>query len=184
VFFSQQPTTFETPPHNGPRLCAESPRSDRRWVPTSKGGWIVRGRDLLGEERFQMYHPSTSVFVLTPPPNRGLLFTYSSMEARHLRGRACLALIGSCRQKKIAQNGFGQSWMGWPSCLQMRSRQRSMRETSHRREAAGGTQRKSSGCASAWPKVRGAKPGSDLWRAAVRLAQPVRRNSEDPPGMR
>jgi hypothetical protein len=25
VFFSQQPTTFETPPHNGPWLCAELP---------------------------------------------------------------------------------------------------------------------------------------------------------------
>jgi hypothetical protein len=147
-----------------------------------KRGWIVRGRDLLGEERFQMYHRPTFVFVLTAPAKTGAPLCVCLDRSEVSAGRVCLALIDSCQQKMTAQNGFGQSWMSWPRCPRTRSRRRSMRATSRRREVADGTQRRSSGCVSASPKVHGAKPGSDLWMAAVRLIQPVPRHSEDPSG--
>jgi hypothetical protein len=137
-----------------------------------------------GKSGFKCTTPSTFVCVLTASAKSGAPLCVFLDGSEVSAGRVCLALIDSCQQKMIAQNGFGQSWMSWPRCLQMRSRQRSMRETSHRREAADGTQRRSSGCASASPKVHGAKPGSDLWRVAVRLTQPVPRHSEDPVGMR
>jgi hypothetical protein len=129
-----------------------------------------------------MYHPPTFVFVLTAPAKTGAPLCVCLDRSEVSAGRVCLALIDSCQQKMIAQSGFGQSWMSWPRCPRTRSRRRSMRATSRRREVADGTQRRSSGCVSASPKVHGAKPGSDLWMAAVRLIQPVPRHSEDPSG--
>ncbi len=180
MFFSQQPKTIETPPHNGPWLCAESPRSNRRWVSTSKGVDRFEVGTCSGKSGFKCTTPSNFGLVLTAPAKSGAPPCVFLDGSDASAGRVCLALIDSCRPKMIARNGFGQSWMSWPRCLQMRSRQRSMRETFHRREAADGTQRRWSGCASASPKVHGAKLGSDLWKVAVRLAQPVPRPSKDP----
>jgi hypothetical protein len=150
-------------------------RPQRGWIGSRSGP--ARGRAVSN-----VPPPKHSCLSLVPPLKSGAPLCLDGSEVS--AGRVCLALIDSCRQKMIAQNGFGQSWMSWPRWLRMRSRQRSMRETSHRREAADGMQRRSSECASASPKVRGAKPGSDLWRVAVRLTRPAPRYSEDPPGMR
>ena len=136
-----------------------------------------------GKSGFKCTTPRHLCWSFLPPLVRGpLSVILDGSEAS--AGRTCLALIDTCQPKMIAQNGFGQSWMSWPRCLQMRPRQRSMRERSRRRGAADGTQRRSSGCANGSPKVHGAKPGSDLWRVAVRLTRPVPRHSEAPPGMR
>jgi hypothetical protein len=128
-------------------------------------GWIARSGSARGRAVSNVPPPQHLCLPLLPPLNRGLLFAWSSMDARYLRGCGCLALIDSCQQEMNAQNGFGQSWMSWSRCLRMPPRQRSMRATCRRREAADGTQRRSSGCASAWPLVHVANRGRGFWRA-------------------
>jgi hypothetical protein len=152
--YSQQPTTFET---RRTMVLGFAPnRHDRnqRWVPISKG-----------VDRFNLW-TSTSrqhLCLPSPPPlNRGPSLRSPRWRQGYLGGCGCLALIDSCQQTMIARNDFGQSWMSWSRCLRMRPRQRSMCATCLRREGADGTQRKSSGCASASLRVRGAKRGIDL----------------------
>jgi hypothetical protein len=151
---------------------ADGRRSQKGWIGSRSGP--ARGRAVSN-----VPPPQHLCLPLLPPLNRGLLFAWSSMDARYLRGCGCLALIDSCQQEMNAQNGFGQSWMSWSRCLRMPPRQRSMRATCRRREAADGTQRRSSGCASAWALVHVVNRGRGFWRAGwnrtARLLAPARR---------
>jgi hypothetical protein len=78
--------------------------------------------------------PLNMVLALTAPLNRGLFVcvVLGGSEVSTGGRCVCLAIIDSSQQKMLAQNGFGQSWMSWPRCLRLRSRQRSMRATCRR----------------------------------------------------
>ena len=101
-------------------------------------------------------------------PETRLILIFDS-QVRHYKIDDSGAHRGRMRHRISAatdpRRGFGCSCKSWPRCALLRPQYSPMSAASRRREAAYGTKRRRSECASFWPLVRIAERGSAFWSA-------------------